>query len=38
MGFDGLLGSLFEVFQTVLTETILSFVMELLSQILPFAQ
>jgi hypothetical protein len=37
MGFEGLLGAIFEVFQSFLMETILSFITDLLGQILPFA-
>jgi hypothetical protein len=38
MGFTGLLGSIVEALQSVLLETILSFITNLLGQFLPIAQ
>jgi hypothetical protein len=38
MGLEGLLGAIVEVFQSRLTETILSFITDLLGQILPTTQ
>ncbi len=38
MGFEGLLGAIVEVFQSLLMETILSFITDLLGQILPITQ